>query len=216
MNAPTRLLIALLATCLVGPAAAESNYNATANRNGLAGKYPVRGFGDSTKVDVWVPFTVMTRGSGSATRATLTMVVKPISQLIGTDSLILRGASGKSYTVYKKFSGLARGRWSTVTVDLSKHPDVMAAVRAGRLDGVIQDDTAVRGVYLDTRNHTARRPDVHIFDVYYWGFNPSTQVNSWYRYQSYWAAADATRAIKDLASKGYRTSWKKRFWRAGR
>lgn len=211
----------VFATLSLAATASATTYRAVAARNGLEKQYPTRGFGDSNAVDVWVPFVVHTQGAAWAGKATLVMEVKPISQLIGTDSLLLRGKSGKVHSMYTGFSDLKPKQFHRVTVDLSGNADVMAAVRAGRLDGVIQDDTAVRGVglYVTTGGGAApvEQPTaVYVWDVYYWGMDPSWGTSSWYRYQSYWSEADAKRAQTWLGTKGYYTSVKRRFWRNGR
>jgi len=112
--------------------------------------YPTRGFGNSDQPDVWVPFHFAGPAGNmrGARGAKIVMNVRPISQLIGTDMLILKGASGQSHTVYNGFDKLDTNRWNTVTVDVSGNADVMNAIRNGRLEGLIQDDTAVLSVKL--------------------------------------------------------------------
>jgi hypothetical protein len=137
------------------PVNTEVGVYAAAGANSLTGSFPTRGFGDSDQVDVWVPFNVNV-GSGyglaKVVGAKLTIVVKPIGQLTGTDELILKGASGNSVVVYNGFDKLPGNRWSKVEIDLTPFPDVIAAIQRGgtngRLEGVIEDDSAVYSVYL--------------------------------------------------------------------
>ena len=67
-------------------------------------------------------FTVPT----NVDKAKIVMVVKPIGQLIGTDSLILKGASGEGHAVYSAFDALEADKWNTVEVDISGNSDVIA------------------------------------------------------------------------------------------
>ena len=114
----------------------------------LAGSYPTRGFGDSDQVDVWVPFRFDFTAPANVNKAKIVMVVKPIGQLIGTDSLILKGASGEGHDVYSAFDGLEADKWNTVEVDISGNSDLVEAIKTGHLEGVIQDDSAVQSVKL--------------------------------------------------------------------
>ena len=109
---------------------------------------PTRGFGDSDQVDVWVPFSFDFNAPMNVDTAKIVMVVKPIGQLIGTDQMALKGASGEGQVVYDKFNELQSNQWNTVEVDVSGNSDVMDAIRTGHLDGLIQDDTAVQSVKL--------------------------------------------------------------------
>jgi hypothetical protein len=137
------------------PTNTEVGGYAVAGANSLTGSFPTRGFGDSNQVDVWVPFNINV-GSGyglaKVVGAKITIVVKPIGQLTGTDELILKGASGKSVVVYNQFDRLPGDKWSKVEIDLTPFPDVIAAIQRGgtngRLEGVIEDDSAVYSVYL--------------------------------------------------------------------
>ena len=210
------LVVALGGLAAAGSARAAVRVDAFAARNGLEKSYPTRGFGDSDKVDVWVPFRLLTAHVRTARTARITLVVKPIGQLIGTDALLLRGASGKVHAVYTGFNTLAANRWSTVTVDLSGNADIMAAVRAGRLDGVVQDDTAVQSVHLTVGGADAKRAAVYIYDVFYQARDAASGRLSWVRYQSYFEPSDANVAIRWLQGRGYTTTWSKRFWRWGR
>ncbi|TNF29708.1 MAG: hypothetical protein EP329_15095 [Deltaproteobacteria bacterium] len=206
------LALATLATPTLA-SAADGSVAAVAAKNGLEGKFPTRGFGDSSQVDVWVPFVAWTSGARYASRATMTIVVKPIGQLIGTDKLMVRGASGQVHTLYQDFNKLKGNSWARVQVDLSGNEDVMRALRAGRLDGLIQDDTAVASVTVSWSGGPAQQTAVYIWDVYVWVHDPSTGRNMWQRYQSYFSAADATRAQRELGDRGYQTSQSRRFWR---
>jgi hypothetical protein len=109
---------------------------------------PTRGFGDSDQVDVWVPFSFEFSPPANIGKAKIVMVVKPIGQLIGTDQLALKGINDEGQAVYDKFNELKADQWNTVEVDLSGNSDIMAAIRTGHLDGLIQDDTAVQSVKL--------------------------------------------------------------------
>jgi hypothetical protein len=114
---------------------------------GLAGSFPTRGFGESTAVDVWIPFTVNSAG-GEFRAAKLVISVKPIGQLVGTDAVALKGASGKTVWIYSGFGGLDESKWHTVEIGISD-ADVLAAIRqGGAIEGVYQDDSAVQAVQL--------------------------------------------------------------------
>jgi hypothetical protein len=95
----------------------------------LAGNNPTRGFVDSDQVDVWVPFIFDFSAPTNVNKAKIVMVVKPIGQLIGTDSLILKGASGKGQGVYSGFDQLKADQWNTVEVDISGNSDVIDAIK---------------------------------------------------------------------------------------
>lgn len=123
---------------------------AVAGANGISHGFPIRGFGDSSTVDEWVPFT-FTIGAPPTTvfRAVIRASVKPIGTLVETDGLHLRGASGTDYAVYTAFTSLPAGQWSIIEVDVSGNADIVAAIQSGTLEGVIQDDTAVEWVQLE-------------------------------------------------------------------
>ena len=61
--------------------------------------------------------------------------------------MILKGASGKAYTVYDRFDQMTAKQWNEVEVEVTE-PDILRAIQSGRLEGVIQDDSAVEWVYL--------------------------------------------------------------------
>lgn len=216
MNSRLATLLVFLVTTLAALTAGATTYEAQPTRNGLEGSFPTRGFGDSNDVDVWVPFRISTPGASAASRATLTLVVKPIGQLVGTDKLMVRGASGTVHGVYSDFDKLPGDKWSRITVDVSGNADVMNAIRGGRLDGVVQDDTAVASITLTLAGATDPPENVYIFDVYYQGQDSNTGQPGWVRYQSYFDRGDATRAIVWLTSQGYTTTYQQRFWRQGR
>lgn len=121
---------------------------AASSHNSLSQGWPARGFGDSNQVDQWVPFVWNNVGIQSATGAKVIARVKTIGQLVGTDELILKGQSGTTHSVYNGFSGLPGNTWQDIEVDISGNADLMNAIRSGHLEGVIQDDTAVAGVWL--------------------------------------------------------------------
>jgi hypothetical protein len=95
-----------------------------------------------------VPFAFQFGPLPRAVGAKIVMVVKPIDQLIGTDQLVLKG-KGKDQVVYSGFSSLKAKAWNTVEVSISNNAELMDAIRTtGRIEGVIQDDTAVQSVRL--------------------------------------------------------------------
>jgi len=126
----------------------ETSIDATPGGMDLAGSNPTRGFEDSDQVDVWIPFSFDFAPPANVSKAKIVMVVKPIGQLIGTDQLVLKGASGEVQVVYDQFTSLEADQWNTVEVDISGNSDVMDAIRSGHLEGMIQDDTAVQSVKL--------------------------------------------------------------------
>lgn len=216
----TTRMIAAAFTLLMGlllcsaDARAQVVVNAQAAANSIANGNPTRGFGDSDKVDVWIPFQFATGGAQSITSAQIVMMVKPIGQLIGTDSLLLKGASGKVYDVYHNFDRLPPNQWSRVTVDISGNPDVLRAIMSGRLEGCVEDDTAVSAVQLTFNSSASASAPVYAYDLYYYGFDRSTRANGWIRYQSYWSQSDAARAAQYLqASYHVNTSIMTRRWR---
>jgi len=68
--------------------------------------------------------------------------------LYDTDSLMLKGLSGTTHTVWNRFGELKAGVRYTITSDLTDNFDVMDQLRNGSLEGVIQDDSAVFGVKI--------------------------------------------------------------------
>jgi tetratricopeptide (TPR) repeat protein len=126
----------------------EQSIDANPGYNDLATTNTIRGFMDSDQVDVWVPFSFEFSVTTNVDKAKIVMVVKPIGQLIGTDSLILKGASGEGREVYSEFDALKANQWNTVEVDVSGNSDVMDSIRKGHLEGVIEDDSAVQSVKL--------------------------------------------------------------------
>jgi hypothetical protein len=123
---------------------------AEAGKNGLEWSNPTRGFGDSDEVNYWIPFNFTIGDPEEIEKAYIFMKVKPIGNLIGTDTLTLKGASGKAYDVYTKFSDLEANTWNEPEgVDISGNEDIMAAIKTGKLEGMIQDDTAVSWVILN-------------------------------------------------------------------
>jgi hypothetical protein len=128
-------------TVLLG-APARPGYNA------LAGNNPTKGFGYTGKVDLWVPFQFDYGAPQNIVSAKISMVVSTVDQLIGTDQLVVKGASGQSYMVYDQFASLKAGAWNTLEVDLSRNQDIMAAVRSGHVEALIQDDTDVQSATL--------------------------------------------------------------------
>jgi hypothetical protein len=126
----------------------EVTYNASAGNNSLTGSNKTRGFGDSSEVDVWVPFSFNVPATPGLVSAKIIMVVKPIEQLIGTDQLVMKGASGKGVAVFTAFSSMKPKQWNTQEVAISD-ADVLAALkRGGNIECLIQDDTAVQSVKL--------------------------------------------------------------------
>lgn len=121
-----------------------------AGANTLTAGYPTRGFGDFKDVDVWVPFNLSVPATGAVTSAVLVVEVRPIGADIGTDLLVLKGASGEHHVVYQGFHELPIDQFSRVEIDLTAFPDVLAAIEAGgTIEGVIEDDTAVKAVRLE-------------------------------------------------------------------
>jgi hypothetical protein len=143
----------------------EQSIDATPGGAYPTGGNPTRGFGDSDQVDVWVPFSFDFTAPPNIGTAKIVMVVKPIGQLIGTDQLALKGASGEGQAVYDKFNELQANQWNTVEVDVSGISDIMDAIRTGHLDGNIQDDTAVQSVKLiinSTSQETGGVPETYV------------------------------------------------------
>jgi hypothetical protein len=123
---------------------------AEAGKNGLEESNPTRSFGDSDEVNYWIPFSFRISNPDTIQEAKIFMKVKPIGNLIGTDTLVLKGASGKGYVVYDKFDQLEASQWNEPEgVDISGYDDVMEAIKTGKLEGMIQDDTAVSWVILN-------------------------------------------------------------------
>jgi tetratricopeptide (TPR) repeat protein len=138
----------------------EQSIDASPGYNDLASTNPIRGFVDSDQVDVWVPFSFDFSVTTNVDKAKIVMVVKPIGQLIGTDSLILKGASGEGREVYSEFDALKANQWNTVEVDVSGNSDVMDAIKTGHLEGLIQDDSAVQSVKLVIGGTTIPHPSL--------------------------------------------------------
>jgi hypothetical protein len=209
-----RLTQLLCIALLAGAACGQYYINASPMANGLEKDYRTRGFGDSNEVDVWVPFSFGLSGASGVQKATITIVVKPIGQLIGTDDLLIRGASGQVHAVYDGFCNLTADTWSQVTIDLSGNGDIMQAIRAGRLDCVIQDDSAVHSAQLCVNTVQRQKKAVYLYDVYYWGYDASTGQSSWFRYGTCFSAGDAERVRQWFADNGYQaTVGQPRFWR---
>lgn len=142
------VVLTVFSCALITPLAwaqSEIVIDATPGPNSLSSSNS--GFGDSNQTDRPIPFN-FNYSPMSVTRAVIRFRVKPIGQLIGTDTLILKGASGQGNVVYDQFSSLPANAWSTVDVDLSDNKDVMNAIQSGTLEGLLQDDTAVEFVRL--------------------------------------------------------------------
>lgn len=122
---------------------------AVAGKNPLSGSFPTRGFTDSNDVDVWVPFHLWFGPCPKALEVKMYIDVKTIGQLVGTDALTLQPSGGQPIVVYDGFARLPGNQRITVEIDLTKYDPIMEAIRVGRrIDGVIQDDTAVFGVKI--------------------------------------------------------------------
>jgi hypothetical protein len=135
--------------CTERPAGASLMIDAVPGQNALAAGYPVRPFGDTAAADQWAAFSFPVGSAPTTiTQAKLTFRVKPLGGLTDTDALVLQGASGAHYDVYHGFASLPQGVYSEVEVDISQNPDLLAAIQAGTLLGVIQDDTSVEWVKL--------------------------------------------------------------------
>lgn len=124
-------------------------------KNSLSGSERTRGFGDATEADFWIPFDFTISNPKEYKTAKIVMRVKPVGDpLTTTDDFVLKGASGSPIVIYNKFSELQAGTWSEVEIDLinevssTESGDILAAIKTGRLEGMIQDDTAVESVTL--------------------------------------------------------------------
>lgn len=121
---------------------------AGANRIATEAKAQTKGFEKTGKHDVWVPFNFSFSPPAKLLGAKVRMVVWPLGGLTNTDELVIKGASGENHRVYRDFNKLKEKEWNTVDVDISGNQDVMAAVRSGRVEACIQDDTDVQSVRL--------------------------------------------------------------------
>jgi hypothetical protein len=119
-----------------------------ANRISGEGKSPTKSFGRTDKEDLWVPFNFSFGAPAKLLGAKVRMKVWPLGGLTNTDELYLKGASGKTHSIYRDFNKLKQKEWNIVDVDVSGNQDIMAAIRAGRVEGCIQDDTDVDSVQL--------------------------------------------------------------------
>ena len=215
----TTILAALTGSALQASASENPHsVNAVAGQNKLSEGWATRGFGESDQVDVWVPFSFRFQGYSSIGAASLVMWVKPIGQLVGTDSLIVQGASGQSHSAYLNFESLSTTSWNRVEVDLSKNSDVMAAVRRGYVEAVIQDDSAVHSVQLLLKGaQQQQQVAIYAYDVYFWGWDANAQQYAWIRWQSYWSPTDAQQGVDYLkANYNVHATFQKRFYRWGR
>lgn len=208
-------LVVLASAAAAAPARAEQYVlHARPGMNSLAKGFPTRGFGDSNQVDVWVPFHFSGGVLGQISRATIVAVVKPIGQLIGTDGLALKGASGKVHWISVNFERLRANQWNRLELDITGNADVLAAIQKGYLEGVIQDDSAVQSVTLVVEGGR-KQVAVYAYDVYSWSWSADRGQNAWVHYQSFWSAEDANRVAQHWRGRGYHMHVAQRFWRWG-
>ena len=123
------------------------SYDADAGGSDLAAGYPTRGFSDSDQVDVWIPFNIKFPPPKEIQKATVQIYLKPIGQLTGTDALGLNGSDGKAYWFPINFQNL-QTEFQNVSIEI-KEPMVLEAIKTGRLQGVVQDDSAVKSIKLE-------------------------------------------------------------------
>ena len=111
-----------------------------------------RGFGDSNRLNEYIPFNFDCNFRMPANLVSL--IVEMDVRLIrgthtdrATEGLTLLGKSGRYYDFRSEFAKLQPGRRTTIR-QVIRNADVLAAVKSGRLEGLIQDDSAVYGVNL--------------------------------------------------------------------
>jgi hypothetical protein len=113
----------------------------------------VVGFGDrkDTEVDAWIPFKFsFSPPAGGIDRAMFVLVVRPIGQLISTDTFHCAGTDRKGLALYNNFASLPTTKQSVVKVPISRatHPLIFAQLDTGELRCCVQDDTALFSAML--------------------------------------------------------------------
>lgn len=123
----------------------------------------VVGFGDrnESEVDAWIPFKFsFSPPPDGADRATFVLVVRPIGQLVDTDSFHCGDAEGKGVALYRQFASLPTSKPSVVrvTIDRASHPKVMQQLDTGTLRCCVQDDTALFSAKMIVESGAGPRP----------------------------------------------------------
>ena len=122
-------------------------YYAKPGYNSLAGNYPTRGFGDSDKIDTWIPFDfTFTAPATEIISAKIKARMKPIGDLIGTDGLGIMGSDGKTYWLSLDFK-TTKPEFQDIEFTITE-PQVLSEIKKGKLICVLQDDSAVSDVRL--------------------------------------------------------------------
>ena len=97
-------------------------------------------------VDGWVPFKfAFSPPAGNIVRADFYLVVRPIGQLIETDTFHCLDADGKWANLYTSFETLPTSKPTSITVSITEetHPTVIRQLASGLLRCCVQDDTAL-------------------------------------------------------------------------
>ena len=97
-------------------------------------------------VDGWVPFKFnFSLPAGKIVRADFFLVVRPIGQLIETDTFHCIDSRGEWKTLYNSFTLHSKDRPSPVKVTITEktHPTVIEQLNKGSLRCCVQDDTAL-------------------------------------------------------------------------
>lgn len=138
-----------------GPATHNRSFTASSVHNSMSAQisrshphWTLRGFGNpGNSAMVAVPFVFNTGRQPNAVKATLRVQVMPLNDRFGS-SIMLKGASGRTYNVASVGRSYPRGRWTEVTVDLSSNYDLIQALYAGRLEGITYPNMGIRAPRL--------------------------------------------------------------------
>jgi len=150
---------AVLGLSLLGAAAAQAEtYEATATAHPkiVPPGSDIVSFGQ-TEVDGWIPmrFDVSLPTDFQVTGVRFTLDIKPIGQLIDTDTFHCLDDDGEWYTIFDNFEAYEAGKRVTIQFDVKDLTKIDAALRAGILRCVLQDDTALYGATMQVFGNPA-------------------------------------------------------------
>ena len=153
---------AVLGLSLLGAAVAQAEtYEASATADAVHPKIVPNGmdtisFGQED-LDGWIPvrFDMSLPTDFQVTGVRFILDIKPIGQLIDTDTFHCLDDDGEWYTIFDNFEAYEAGKRVTIQFDVQDLTKIDAALRAGILRCVLQDDTALYGARMQVTGNPA-------------------------------------------------------------